>query len=363
MLLSTGRAGATATLLASALLATSPAAAAEHPTTTSTSATAFRVRNLVSNGPVAAEHVDRDLVNAWGLAFGKGTPAWVADNGTGKSTIYDGNGNKVPLVVAIPGGAPTGTVFNQTPRFRVTRAHRSGAARFIFASEAGIVTGWSPVVSRTRAVVAFRARDGAVYKGVTLAFSEGKPQLYLADFRNAKIDVLDDAFRLVRAPGEFVDPALHGGFAPFNVRLLDGKLYVTYAKQDSSRTDDVAGPGLGFVDVFNPKGFLLKRLIQRGLLDAPWGLALAPPGFGPLGGDLLVGNFGDGTINAYDPASGAAAGTLIGPGGRRLAIDGLWALSFGNGASTQRFGTLFFTAGPNDEANGLFGRIEPIRGS
>lgn len=335
----------------------SPAASA-----TDAAATGFSVRNLVSNGPVPAEHVDRNLVNAWGLAFGKGSPAWVADNGTGKSTLYDGNGNKVPLVVTIPGGAPTGTVFNETPRFRVTQAGKSGPSRFVFASEAGLVTGWSPAVNLNRAVVAFRAGDGAIYKGITLAFSEGSPQLYVADFHNAKIDVLDGSFRRVSSPGGFADPALRAGFAPFNIRFLDGKLYVAFAKQDAQRSDEVAGPGLGFVDVFNPKGFLLKRLVQRGLLNAPWGLELAPPRFGPFGGDLLVGNFGNGTINAYDPASGAPRGTLSGPNGRRLVIDGLWALSFGNGADAQRFGTLFFTAGPNDEADGLFGRIDVARG-
>src|SRR5689334_16126827 len=247
-------------------------------------AATYTAHNLVSDGGVPAAHRDKNLVNGWGLAFGTG-PAWVADNGTGKSTLYDGNGTVLPLVVTIPKGAPTGVVFNSTSGFVVRSGAKSGGSLFIFDSEAGVVSGWSPGVSPTSAVAAFTAKDGAIYKGLALAKQGTAAFLYATDFHNGKVDVLDSGFRPTKAPGGFEDPNLPKGFGPFGIRNIGGRLYVTYAKQDAARHDDVHGKGLGFVDVFDAQGRLVRRLVTRGALNAPWGLALAPKGFGPLGGD------------------------------------------------------------------------------
>jgi uncharacterized protein (TIGR03118 family) len=326
---------------------------------------AYHQTNLVSDLPGLAQLTDPDLVNPWGLAAGPTTPAWVADNGTDKATIYPGfvNGSpivKAPLVVSIPGGAPTGQVFNGTPGFVVHSGTSSGPARFLFDSEAGLVTGWNPGVPppppSTQAQVGASVPD-AIYKGLAIATTPAGTFLYAADFHNARIDVFDQGFNLVHLSGSFTDPQVPRGFAPFNVQELGGLLYVAYAKQDADAEDEVAGQSLGFVDVYSTSGQLLRHLIQRGQLDAPWGLALAPAGFGRFSGALLVGNFGDGRINAYDPQTGAFLGRLHHENGRPIEIEGLWALRFGNGV-TGNPTTLLFTAGIDDEAHGLFGAIE-----
>jgi uncharacterized protein (TIGR03118 family) len=326
---------------------------------------AYRQTNLVSDLPGLAELTDPDLVNPWGMAAGPTTPAWVADNGTNKATIYRGfvEGSpiqKVPLVVSIPGGAPTGQVFNPTPGFVVSSGTASGPALFLFTSEGGQITGWNPGVPppppSTQAQVGASVPD-AIYKGLALASTAAGTFLYAADFHNGRIDVFDSNFNLVHLPGSFSDDAIPAGFAPFNVQTLGGRLYVAYAKQDADREDEVAGPSLGFVDVYDLNGNLLRHLIERGQLDAPWGLALAPARFGRFSGALLVGNFGNGRINAYDPESGEFLGRLRSEDGRPIEIDGLWALRFGNGVTGNRT-TLLFTAGIDDEAHGLFGAIE-----
>jgi uncharacterized protein (TIGR03118 family) len=339
--------------LVTALLALAPVA----PAAASQPGNAYHQTNLVSDLPGLAQLTDPDLVNPWGLAAGP-TPAWVADNGTGKATIYPGfvNGSpivKAGLVVSIPGGAPTGQVFNGTPGFVVHSGDASGPARFIFDSEAGLVTGWNPA---TQAQVGASV-PGAIYKGLAIASTPAGTFLYAADFHHARIDVFDASFNLVHLSGSFTDPAIPHGFAPFNVQELGGVLYVAYAKQDADAEDEVAGQSLGFVDVYSTSGQLLRHLIERGQLNAPWGLALAPAGFGRFSGALLVGNFGNGRINAYDPGTGEFLGRLRHEDGRPIEIDGLWALRFGNGI-TGNPTTLLFTAGIDDEAHGLFGAIE-----
>jgi uncharacterized protein (TIGR03118 family) len=346
-----------------ALLALAPAApaAASHPRN------AYHQTNLVSDLPGLAQLTDPDLVNPWGLAAGPTTPAWVADNGTDKATIYPGfvNGSpiqKAGLVVNIPGGAPTGQVFNPTPGFVVHDGTASGAALFLFDSEAGLVTGWSPGVPppppSTQAQVGASVRN-AIYKGLAIATTSAGTFLYGADFHHGRIDVFDQGFDRVHLSGRFRDNELPDGFAPFNIQELGGRLYVAYAKQDALREDEVAGPGLGFVDVYSTSGHLLRRLVRRGQLNAPWGLVRAPAsGFGRFSGALLVGNFGDGRINAYDPSSGEFLGRLRHEDGSPIEIEGLWALRFGNGV-TGNPTTLLFTAGIDDEAHGLFGAIEP----
>ncbi len=325
---------------------------------------AYHQTNLVSDLPGLAQLTDPDLVNPWGMSNGPMTPMWVSDNGTGEATLYRGfvNGSpieKVSLTVTIPGGVPTGQVFNPTSEFVVHSGAASGPATFIFASEAGLVTGWNagvpPPAPSTQAQVGATVPD-AVYKGLALAGTANGTFLYAANFHAAQIDVFDSGFNLVHLAGNFQDSKIPSGFAPFNIQELGGLLYVTYAKQDAARHDDVAGQGLGFVDIFSTSGQLVRRLIRRGQLNAPWGLVIAPAGFGRFGGDLLVGNFGNGRIHAYDPITGQFRGRLRHEDGTPIQIDGLWALRFGNGVIGDP-STMLFSAGPDAEAHGLFGAI------
>ena len=366
--------GALAALSAVVGLALAPAALADHGGP-GHGLGRYAQRNLVSDLPGVAELRDPSLVNAWGLSFGPTTPAWVADNGTDVSTLYSGGVGptpvvKVPLTVSIPGGAPTGTVFNGGTGFVVHSGTSSGPARFLFSSEAGTITGWNPAVppppppppasTSTQAQTAVTV-PGAIFKGLAIADTGTGPRLYATDFHNAKVDVWDANFAPVSNPGAFQDPAIPRGFAPFGIQAVNGTIVVTYAKQDADAEDDVAGPGLGFVDAFSTSGLLLRRFAARGPLNAPWGIALAPFGFGTASGALLIGNFGDGRINAYSPVSGRFLGQLQGDRHKPIAIDGLWALEFGNGViGTQQ--TLLFTAGPGDEEHGLLGELTPLPG-
>jgi uncharacterized protein (TIGR03118 family) len=321
-------------------------------------ANVYKKRNLVSDIDGVARITDPNLVNPWGLAFGPATPAWVADNGTDVSTLYRGAIHRsvpviVPLVVSIPDGAPTGTVFNGTGGFKVGGA----PAHFIFDSEAGTITAWNAGTVATTVATT----PEAIYKGLAIATKGNATFLYAANFHAGTIDVFNDAFKLVPMPGAFADPNLPPGFAPFNVQEIAGRLVVAYAQQDADAEDEVAGPGLGYVDVFDTSGHLLRRLVSQGQLNAPWGLAVAPRHFGRFSGDLLVGNFGDGAIDAYDPRTGNFRGALMNRDGNPILINGLWALRFGNGViGTPQ--TLLFTAGIADEAHGLFGEIV-VRGS
>jgi uncharacterized protein (TIGR03118 family) len=349
--------------LVTALLALAPVVQA----TASQPGNAYHQTNLVSDLPGMAQLTDSDLVNPWGMAAGPTTPAWVADNGTDKATLYRGfvNGSpiqKVPLVVSIPGGAPTGQVFNPTPGFVVRSGTSSGPALFLFDSEAGLVTGWNPGVPppppSTQAQVGASVPD-AIYKGLAIASTPDGTFLYGANVHHGRIDVFDQGFNLVHLSGSFQDPQIPPGFAPFNVQQLGGRLFVAYANHVDDREDEVAGQGLGFIDVYSTSGHLLRHLIERGQLNAPWGLVRAPAGFGRFSDALLVGNFGNGRINAYNPNTGEFLGRLRHEDGRPIQIDGLWALRFGNGV-TGNPTTLLFTAGIDDEAHGLFGAIQAV---
>jgi uncharacterized protein (TIGR03118 family) len=316
--------------------------------------------NLVSDVPGLAHHTDGDLVNAWGLARSATSPWWVSDNGTDKSTLYDGSGATPGLIVTIPpsGSGPTGVVFNGGTGFVVSNGTKSGASLFIFATESGTIAGWSPGVDLTHAIVAVPGNGTAVYKGLAIGVAGGATFLYATNFRAGTIDVFDSKFQAVTTlDGNFTDRGIHAGFSPFGIANLNGDLYVTYAKRNAAGHDDVAGPANGYVDVFDTSGHMLRRAATRGRLNSPWGVAIAPSNFGPFSGDLLVGNFGDGRINAVDPATGEFLGQLRDADNRPITIDGLWALAFGGGP-TSRSGprnSLFFTAGPNGEKNGLFG--------
>jgi len=325
---------------------------------------AYAVRSLVSDGGVPADHVDASLVNPWGIAFNPTGLVWVSNNGTATSTLYDGAGVKSTLTVTTPAGArgpggPTGIVFSGSNDFQVRSPTVAAASRFIFASTNGVISGWAPSVNPTNAILAYDALDGAVYTGLAIGSNGTGNFLYAADFVNKKIDVLDRTFQKVGLSGGFVDPRLPSNYAPFGIQNIHGNLYVMYAKQEAPGSDEEAtGPGLGFVSVFDTNGNFIRRVASRGRLNAPWGIALAPADFGRFSNRLLIGNLGDGHINAYDAASGDYLGRLRSADGRSLKIDGLWGLSFGNGVSLQNTNALFFTAGPNDETNGQYGRID-----
>lgn len=335
-----------------------PAAGPTMPATPpAPAATQFFTTNLVSDGAGAA-HVDPNLVNAWGIAFNPTGFVWVSATGTNKSTLYSGLGVPQTLVVDTP-PEPTGIVFNGTQDFKVTENGRTGASPFIFATESGRIAGWAPSVNRT---VAIQAYDGssrnAVYKGLAIGAAGGANLIYATDFRNDAIDVFDGSFNKVTPAGTFRDPTVPAGYAPFGIQAIGDRLYVTYAKREATGDDDEAGPGFGYVSVYDMAGNLVRSLVAGGALNAPWGLALAPADFGTFSGKLLVANFGDGRINAYDPATGAHAGALTRTDGTPIAIDGLWGIAFGNGVNDQPKNTLFFTAGPDDEAHGQYGRVD-----
>ncbi len=343
--------------------------------------------NLVSDGNVPAEHTDANLVNSWGLlhAF---DAFWVADNGTAVSTVYDADGNALPhnnpLVINIPpagSAAPDGIALNRSFGFRIQGPHFPVPALFLFASEDGTVAAWNPVLG-TDAVVAITSDPNTtVYKGIALG-GFFRPRLFVANFRSGMVEMYDSQFHFVRA---FTDPDLPAGYAPFGIRNINGLLVVTFAVQDAAKHDDVKGAGHGLVDIFDTDGHFVRRLVSHGDLNSPWGLALAPRrGFGPASGKLLVGNFGDGVINIYDPNSGAHVGALEDPNQMPITIDGLWGLEFARvrGGGDVNSGqinfaerddgsdstmtdaeddgglALFFAAGPNDENDGLFGRLD-----
>jgi uncharacterized protein (TIGR03118 family) len=325
----------------------------------------YAVTPLVSDLPGAAPLTDPTLVNGWGLARSATSPWWVADNGpdptASKSTLYTAAGTKVPLTVDVPGG-PTGAVFaGVAGSFPIATSTSTtlAPASFVFATEAGEIRAWR---GGTTALVAPTTGGGAdaLFKGLAIAQpTPGDPLLYATDFHNAQVDVFNGAWQNVAAAGSFTDPSLPSGFAPFGIQTIGSHVFVTYGQQSAEGGDEVDAQSLGFVDEYDLQGNLVARVAQRGQLDAPWGLAMAPASFGRYGGDLLVGNFGDGQINAYAAGVGGwhHDGTLRTADGNKLVIDGLWALEFGNAGSNGDPSTLFFTAGPNDESDGMFGTI------
>jgi len=311
--------------------------------------------DLVSDVPGRAKFTDPNLVNAWGIALGG--VFWVADNGTGLSTLYALDGTPQSLVVTIPPSAsntegisaPTGTVFNSGSGFVVTNGSASGPAVFIFASEDGAITGWNPSVDSTHAILAVdHGANGAVYKGA--AISSAQDRLYVTNFFAAKVEIYDQSFAEIDTSSTFIDPTIPTGYAPFGIQNVNGSIYVSYAKQDPARHDDVAGAGHGCVSVFDANGNFIKRLITNAPLNSPWGMTLAPANFGKASGKLLVGNFGNGRINVFDPDTGAFITPLEKSNGNILVINSLWGLSF-SGAD------LFITAGIQGEAHGLFAEI------
>ena len=321
---------------------------------------AFVQHNLVSDQVGQADLVDPNLVNPWGLAFNATGPFWISDNHTGLSTLYNSTGGVQSLVVTIPAppgsttpASPTGLIFNGTTNFAVT----TGPARFIFATEDGTISGWNTGLNAELKVD--NSGAGAIYKGLAMGSVGSSNFLYAANFHLGTIDVFDNNFTPVGPAYAFVDSDMPANFAPLNVAALNGQLYVTYAQQDDNKEDDVPGDGNGFVDTYDFNGQLRSRLISHGHLNSPWGLTIAPAGFGPFPGALLVGNFGDGAINAYNPVDGTFLGTLQDSSGKPIQIPGLWALQFGNGGQAGDPNVLYFTAGPANEDHGLFGSISP----
>jgi uncharacterized protein (TIGR03118 family) len=330
--------------------------------------TSYTQTNLVSDGSVPAATISDNLINPWGISLSPTGPFWISANGTGLTVVYNGAGNLVPIaghdaiMIAAPQrvdtSAPTGQVFNSAGSgFDVTAGGVTGSSVFLFATEDGTISGWSPTVDSGSSIIAVDNSQGAnpaVYKGLAIGATDQGTFLYAADFANNSVDVFDSQFNKVNS---FTDPNIPSGYAPFNVQALDGKLYVTFAQQDAAKHDDVAGPGHGFVDTFDLNGNVLDRVATRGVLNSPWGLDIAPKGFGQFAGDLLVGNFGDGTIDAFDPHTDKFMGQLLGSDGNPLQIQDLWALTNGTGSSGTDPNAVYFTAGGQDEMHGLFGSL------
>lgn len=309
----------------------------------------YKVTNLVSNVSGGGKFVDTELVNAWGIAFSPTGPFWVSDNGTGLSTLYTGAGIKQSLVVTVPSasgvgtGSPTGMVFNSTTSFVVTQNGKSGAAAFIFDTLDGTISGWSPSVNATNAVIAVNS-PGSSYTGLAIGVNNGANFLYAVDSANNKVDMYNGTFGFVTS---FTDTTLTG-FSVYGIQNINNQLYVTF----SSST------GSGAVDIFDLAGNKIKTLAKGGTLKSPWGLALAPSNFGTFSNDLLVGNLGDGRINGFNLTTGKFVGQLKDTTRKVISVNGLWGLAFGAGNSKNgQKNQLFFTAGPVGYSQGLFGII------
>jgi uncharacterized protein (TIGR03118 family) len=354
---------------------------------------AYIVNKLVSDLKKGAKFQDPVLQNAWGIAFSPaGSPFWIADNATGCSTLYAGDGTKVALQVSIPlpgnvvpatscqtvgpnnpptNAAPTGIIWNPSSAFVVPNTNLQ--ASFIFATEDGTLSAWAgglgnlnPPLPPNNAVIAVdNSATGAVYKGLAYGVNMHGFFLFATNFNAGTIDVFgpngsDGLFTPATTDGGFTDPYIPAGYAPFGIENIDGNLFVSYAQQNAAKHDDVSGPGHGFVDVFDTDGHLLRRFTSRGPLNSPWGMARASFAFGRFSGEILIGNFGNGKINVFN-SRGRFIDELDRPNGKSLVIDGLWKLTLGGGR-TSSSDALYFTAGPNGEKDGLFGTIAPASG-
>jgi uncharacterized protein (TIGR03118 family) len=313
-------------------------------------ATLYVQTNLTSDINGLAANTDVNLKNPWGMSFAPTSPFWASDQGTGKATLYNGAGVPQGLVVATP-PAPTGQVFNSSPSFNLSNGSK---ALFIFDSLSGQIAGWN---GGSNAISMFTATDGAAFTGLAIGNNGSGDFLYAADFANGKIDVFNSNFGLTTLAGNFTDPNLPTGFSPYNIQAVGGKLYVEYDKVDPATGRPAMTANTGIVDVYNMDGTFSQRLVTNTHLNSPWGITLAPASFGSFGGDILVGNFGDGTISAFDPLSGAFQGTLSDVHGNPIVDSGLWALNFRAPGSGFDPNALFFNAGINGEADGLFGEI------
>ena len=321
----------------------------------------FSIVNEVSDqAAVGAPTTDPLLVNPWGLSQAPGGPLWVANQGTSTSTVYSFTTfAKLPLTVTIPsvgdeGVGPTGTVFtnfNRPNSFTVSANGKTGHSLFLFDTLDGTISGWAPSVDPANAIIAVDlSSTGAVFTGLTLKNVGSTTKLFAADFGNNRVDVFNSQFHMT---GSFTDPSLPEGYSPFNVQTLGDKVYVAYALREADEPEEVVGPGLGYIVVFDTRGNKLTTLVKGGALNAPWGMTIAPASFGEFAGALLVGNLGDGKINAYNPTTGAFLGSLEDAGGVPLSVEGLWALRPGSD------GTVVFAAGVEDETHGLIGVIRP----
>lgn len=338
--------------------------------TTAVAHHAYRETDLVSDLPGRAAMQDTLLVNPWGILPAVHGGVRVADNGLGISTAYTHSGVETGTIITIPpagSGNPTGIVRNDLfGAFMISSASHSGPSRLIFDSEDGSISGWNPDVDATNAIQVVAGSDAAVYKGIAIVLSRRGAQLLATNFRAGTVDVFDSHFAPVSGAG-FTDDSLPAGYAPFNIAVIHGRVFVTYAQQDAEKHDNLSGPGLGLINVFDTQGHLLQRFSTGGSLNAPWGMAVAPTGFGEFGGDLLVGNFGDGVINVFDLRTGNHLGALADTSGAPISISGLWGLTFASNAENEQdcdredeeAATLFFAAGIEDESHGLLGTIQP----
>ncbi len=323
----------------------------------------YQQTNLVSDVSGMASHTDPKLINPWGISFFPGQPFWVANNNSGYSTLYDATGASQQPTVLIPPPAagagpatPTGTVTNSTSGFVVG----NGPSLFLFDTEDGTISGWNGT-GTTATLAVDRSSMGAVYKGLAMINHNSADFLLATNFNSGQIEIFDHNFQTAALTGTFTDPSLPAGYAPFGIQLIGTQVYVTYALQDSAKHDPISALGNGFVSIFNTDGTFVKRFASNGTLNSPWGVVMTPASFGAFNNDILVGNFGDGTINAFDPATGNFLGQLNGANGTPLSNSGLWALVFGAGG-TGNPDTLYFTAGLAGETHGLFGGIDVSTG-
>jgi uncharacterized protein (TIGR03118 family) len=326
----------------------------------------FRLTRLVSDGSVPADFTDTNLKNPWGISFNSAANVvWIADNDTGVSSVYNPDGSAaqtgfystivIPSATGSGTGSPTGQVTNTSSGFVVSSGGQSGAADYIWATEDGTIAAWNPNVNPLDATTMVNdSASNAKFFGLAQESVHGTQYLYTADLHNDKIDVFNSSFGVVKFKNGFSDSKIPTGYAPWNVQAIGDEVVVTYAKQNSGGTFATTGKGFGYVDIFSPKGVLMDRLASNGNLNAPWGVAQAPAAFGSLAGDLLVGNFGDGRVLAYNPTTNKYAGALVNTHDESIKLPGLWGLTFGDDAATAD--TLFFTQGPT-KTTGVFGTL------